>query len=463
MYAPDRRLAEEARRQNMPGGPVRSHPRFAPSNSHLRGSQMTDAATRLTALAERIELWPVERLRPYERNPRPHSEDQVEQLAASMVEFGFTNPILVDESNGILAGHGRLPAARQLGLNEVPVVRLEHLSEAQKRAYIIAENQLAATAGWNNELLAEEVGWLQDERFDLDLLGFDATELERLLSLDGGEAETDLEDEVPEPPKEPVTRPGDLWLLGEHRLVCGDATVLTDVERVLGGALADMCFTDPPYGVNYANSPKDKLRGKHRPILNDNLGDGFEAFLTAACTNLVSVTKGAIYIAMSSSELHTLQRAFLAAGGKWSTFVIGAKHAFPLGRADYQRQYEPILYGWREGAEHFWGGARDQGDVWFFDKPAKNDLHPTMKPVALVERAIRNSSNSHDIVLDVFGGSGSTLIAAEKTGRQARLVELDPGYADVIVERWQRFAGRTATLESHRRSFEELAAQRRGS
>ena len=253
---------------------------------------MTDAATRLTALAERIELWPVERLRPYERNPRTHGEDQVAQLAASMVEFGFTNPILVDESNGILAGHGRLMAARQLGLAEVPVVRLEHLSEAQKRAYIIADNQLAATAGWDETLLAEEVGWLRDERFDLDLLGFDATELERLLSLDGGEAEAEPEDEVPEPPKEPVTRPGDLWLLGEHRLLCGDATVLADVERVLGGALADMAWTDPPYNVDYGNTSKDKQRGKGRKILNDNLGDGFEAFLTDACTNLVERDQG---------------------------------------------------------------------------------------------------------------------------------------------------------------------------
>ena len=391
---------------------------------------MTDAATRLTALAERIELWPVERLRPYERNPRTHSEDQVAQLAASMVEFGFTNPILVDETNGILAGHGRLMAARQLGLAEVPVVRLEHLSEAQKRAYVIADNRSrVCSRPGTSELLAEEVGWLRDERFDLDLLGFDATELERLLSLDGADPEAaEPEDEVPEPPKDPVTRPGDLWLLGEHRLLCGDATVLTDVERVLGGALADMAWTDPPYNVDYGNTSKDKQRGKGRKILNDNLGDGFEAFLTDACTNLVSVTKGAIYIAMSSSELHTLQRAFAAAGGRWTTFVIWRKHTFTLGRADYQRQYEPILYGWRDGSDHYWCGARDQGDVWFFDKPAKNDLHPTMKPVALVERAIRNSSKTRDIVLDVFGGSGSTLIAAEKTGRQARLVELDPAY-----------------------------------
>ena len=183
-------------------------------------------------------------------------------------------------------------------------------------------------------------------------------------------------------------------MLGEHRLLCGDATVLADVERVLGGQLADMTFTDPPYNVDYANSPKDKLRGKHRPILNDNLGSGFEAFLHDACANILSVTKGACYVCMCISELHTLQRAFTAAGGKWSTFVIWAKHTFTLGRADYQRQYEPILYGWPEGHDHYWCGARDQGDVWFFDKPARNDLHPTMKPVALVERAIRNSSKS---------------------------------------------------------------------
>ena len=249
-------------------------------------------------------------------------------------------------------------------------------------------------------------------------------------------------------------------MLGEHRLLCGDATVMADVERVLDGQLADMTWTDPPYNVDYANSPKDKLRGKHRPILNDNLGSGFEAFLHDACANILSVTKGACYVCMSSSELHTLQRAFTAAGGKWSTFVIWAKHTFTLGRADYQRQYEPILYGWPAGHDRYWCGARDQGDVWFFDKPARNDLHPTMKPVALVERAIRNSSKTSDIVLDPFGGSGSTLIACEKTGRQARLVELDPKYCDVIVQRWQDWAGGTAMLEGDGRSFEEIAAGR---
>jgi DNA modification methylase len=421
----------------------------------------TRQATALIALAKRIELWPIENLRPYERNPRTHSEVQVDQIAASMVEFGWTNPILIDENAGILAGHGRLLAARKLGLAEVPVIRFEHLTEAQKRAYLIADNQLTLQAGWDDALLAEELAWLRDERFDLDLIGFDASDLERLLALADGEAASDeAEDEVPEPPEDPVSKPGDLWILGVHRLLCGDARVLTDVERVLGDQLADMCFTDSPYNVGYANSPKDKLRGKHRPILNDNLGAGFEAFLHDSCVNVLSVTKGAVYWCMSSSELHTLQRAFAAAGGHWSTFIVWAKHTFTLGRADYQRQYEPILYGWKDGSDHYWCGARDQGDVWFFDKPARNDLHPTMKPVALVERAVRNSSKTRDIVLDPFGGSGSTLIACEKTGRQARLIELDPKYVDVIIRRWQDWSGEVATMDGDGRSYEEIAAGR---
>ncbi|MGD9657337.1 MAG: site-specific DNA-methyltransferase, partial [Methylocystis sp.] len=208
----------------------------------------------------------------------------------------------------------------------------------------------------------------------------------------------------------------------------------------------DMVFTDPPYNVDYGNTAKDKLRGNDRRIMNDNLGEGFEAFLYDACVNMIAVCKGGIYVCMSSSELHTLQKAFVAAGGKWSTFVIWAKNTFTLGRSDYQRQYEPILYGWKQGADHFWCGARDQGDVWFVNKPRKNDLHPTMKPVELVERAIRNSSKSRDIVLDCFGGSGSTMIACEKTGRQARLIELDPKYCDVIVQRWEEFTGKKAEL-----------------
>jgi DNA modification methylase len=249
-------------------------------------------------------------------------------------------------------------------------------------------------------------------------------------------------------------------LLDEHRLLCGDATVLADVERVLDGRLADMTFTDPPYNVNYASCPKDKLRGKHRPILNDDLGSGFEAFLQDACAHILKLTKGAVYICMSSSELDALRRAFTTAGGRWSTFIIWAKSTFTLGRADYQRQYEPILYGWPQGHDRYWCGARDQGDVWFVDKPVRNDLHPTMKPVALVERAVRNSSKTRDMVLDPFAGSGSTLIACEKAGRQARLIELDPKYCDVIVRRFQEWAGEQAVLQGDGQSFEEIAAGR---
>jgi DNA modification methylase len=396
---------------------------------------------------------------PYARNPRTHSDAQVAQIAASIKEFGWTNPVLVDGANGILAGHGRVLAARKLGLERVPVIELAHMTEAQKRAYVLADNQLALNAGWDEALLRLELADLSELGFDLGLIGFAEGELERLLAGEGKVGLTE-DDEAPALPEQAVTQPGDLWVLGEHRLLCGDATVLTDVERLLGGQLADMTFTDPPYNVDYANSPKDKLRGKRRPILNDNLGSGFEAFLHDACSNILDTTKGAMYICMSSSELHTLQGAFAAAGGHWSTLVIWAKHTFTLGRADYQRQYEPILYGWREGHDHYWCGARDQGDVWFVDKPARNDLHPTMKPVALVERAVRNSSKSRDIVLDPFGGSGSTLIACAKAGRQARLIELDPKYCDVIVRRFQEWAGEPAVLQGDGQSFEEIAAER---
>jgi DNA modification methylase len=402
---------------------------------------------------------PLGELIPYARNPRTHSDAQVAQIAASVREFGWTNPVLVDGANGIIAGHGRVLAARKLCLEQVPVIELAHMSEAQKRAYVLADNQLALNAGWDEALLRLELADLSELGFDLGLIGFADGELERLLSGDGRTGLTE-DDDAPALPEQAVTKEGDLGILGEHRLLCGDATVLADVERVMDGRLADMTFTDPPYNVDYGSSAKDKLRGNKRKILNDNLGSGFEAFLRDACINLLSVTKGAIYVCMSSSELHVLQRAFTGAGGKWSTFVIWAKHTFTLGRADYQRMYEPILYGWRDGHDHYWCGARDQGDVWHFDKPARNDLHPTMKPVALVERAIRNSSKTRDVVLDPFGGSGSTLIACEKAGRHGRLMELDPRYCDVIVRRWQEWSGAMAVLEEDGRSFGEIAGSR---
>jgi len=413
-------------------------------------------ANRLTVVSR-----PLRELVPYARNARTHSDEQVAQIAASIAEFGFVNPVLIDESGQIIAGHGRVLAAEKIGLSEVPAIILAHLTDAQKVAFRIADNRIAENAGWDEELLAVELASLRDLDFDLDLTGFDANEIERILA---GDADTETagltdDDTVPEAEPEAVTRPGDVWVLGDHRLLCGDATVLADVERCLGGSLADMTFTDPPYRVAYEG--KGSTAGNRKKISNDDLSSAdFARFLTVACTNIVAVTKGAVYIAMSSSELHTLRAAFEAAGGHWSTFIIWAKNVFTLGRSDYQRQYEPVLYGWKKGHDRFWCGARDQGDVWSMKKPRSNDLHPTMKPVELVERAIRNSSKSRDIVFDPFGGSGTAAIAAEKLGRQARMIEIDPVFCDVIVKRWQDFTGKAATLEDDGRSFDESVTAR---
>lgn len=415
----------------------------------------------LSWLADKIERWPTSKLVPYARNARTHSDAQVAQIAASIAEFGFTNPILAGSDGVIVAGHGRLAAAQKLGLEMVPVVVLDHLTPTQRRALVIADNRIAENAGWDDELLRVELEALQDEGFDLDLTGFDADALADLLAGDEPDCEGETDDDaVPEVSETPVSRPGDVWLLGGHRLLCGDATVAASYGTLLDGEQVDMVFTDPPYNVNYANSAKDKLRGKDRAILNDNLGDGFHDFLLAALTPTIAHCRGAIYVAMSSSELDALQSAFRAAGGHWSTFIIWAKNTFTLGRADYQRQYEPILYGWPEGGERHWCGDRDQGDVWQIKKPQKNDLHPTMKPVELVERAIRNSSRPGNVVLDPFGGSGTTLIAAEKSGRLARLIELDPKYVDVIVRRWQDWTGQQATRESDGVAFDDLSGLR---
>ena len=410
-------------------------------------------------LAERIEQWPLERLIPYANNARTHSDAQVAQIAASMVEFGFTNPLLAGSDGVLVAGHGRLLAARKLGLAQVPVVVLDHLTPTQRRALVIADNRIAESAGWDEALLHLELEALQAEDFDLSLVGFDPDELADLLAGEepDNQGQTD-DDAAPEASETPVSQLGDLWVLGPHRVLCGDATDPDAYATLLREELVAMVFCDPPYGVNYANNPKDKLRGKHRPILNDNLGEGFGDFLRAALTPLVAHCAGAIYVAMSSSELDTLQAAFREVGGKWSTFIIWAKNTFTLGRSDYQRQYEPILYGWPEGARRHWCGDRDQGDVWQIKKPARNDLHPTMKPVELVERAIRNSSRPGDRVLDPFGGSGTTLIAAEKSGRVARLMELDPRYVDVIVRRWQGWTGKAPVREADGVAFDDLEA-----
>jgi DNA modification methylase len=411
-------------------------------------------------LSTHIERWPTNKLVPYARNARTHSEDQVAQIAASIVEFGFTNPILAGSDGVIVAGHGRLAAAQKLGLDSVPVVVLDHLTPTQRRALIIADNRIAENAGWDDTMLRIELQSLQEDGFNLDITGFDHDALAEIMA--GEETTVDGntdEDAVPELSETPISRPGDVWILGEHRLVCGDATQPASYEQLLAGQRVQMIWSDLPYNVNYANSAKDKLRGKHRPILNDNLGEGFYDFVFDALSLMLPHCDGAVYIAMSSSELDTLQAAFRAAGGKWSTFIIWAKHTFTLGRADYQRQYEPILYGWPEGSSRHWCGDRDQGDVWNIKKPARNDLHPTMKPVELMERSIRNSSRPGDVVLDCFGGSGSTLIAAEKAGRRCFMMELDPKYCDVIVRRWQEFSGGKAISEDGHRVFDEVTIQ----
>ncbi len=422
---------------------------------------MSEASQILSNL--RIEQRSIDVLIPYARNARQHSDAQVAQIAASIREFGWGAPILVDGQNNVIAGHGRLLAARKLGLTKVPVVPMTHLTDIQRKALILADNKIGENATWNNELLGLELTELKEAGVDLDLTGFSAEEWDVLIN--GGEPDnsglTD-EDAVPEIQETPISKTGDIWIVGEHKVLCGDATKAGDYKKLLGDELVDMTFTDPPYNVNYANTAKDKMRGKNRPILNDNLGENFQAFLESACQNILNLTKGAVYIAMSSSELDTLQSAFRAAGGKWSTFVIWAKNTFTLGRADYQRQYEPILYGWKDGADHYWCGARDQGDVWQIKKPQKNDLHPTMKPVELVERAVRNSSKTRDLVLDPFGGSGTTLIACEKSGRRARLIELDPKYVDVIIRRWQEFTGKNATREFDGLRFDARSSESEG-
>lgn len=401
-----------------------------------------------------IAQLPVASLVPYAENARTHSETQVAQIAASIAEFGFVNPVLVDAAGVLVAGHGRVMAAKRLGMPAVPAIRLQHLTEAQARALRLADNQIALNSGWDEALLAAEIARIRDDaEVDLEVLGFSPLELDQLLAA-AENGDCDAADDAPPPPAVPVSRTGDLWICGTHRVLCGDATKLEDVQRALGAdRLADMAFIDPPYNVAYEGGTAAKMT-----IANDALGGGFIDFLRPALTNMLAVTKGASYVCMSSSEWPTLHRAWQDAGGKWSSTIIWAKNTFALGRADYHQQFEAMLYGWKAGAQHYWCGARDQGNVWHFDKPARNDLHPTMKPVALVERAIRNSSKQRDTVLDLFGGSGTTMIAAERTGRSAVLLEIDPCYVDVIVRRWQEAVGHDAILDDDGQTFNDIAA-----
>ena len=398
-------------------------------------------------------LWDLKKLKPYSQNARTHSQEQVEQIAASMVEFGFTQPILIDEKGGIVAGHGRHAAANYLGLEKVPVIVLSHLSEQQRRAYIIADNQLALNAGWDEGTLRRELEALKGISFDLWLLGFSEEDLAKLMP-EAEKCQPGGDDEaVPSIPREPVSRLGDFWVLGKHRLLVGDSTGIDAVEKLMGKERADLIFTDPPYNVNYTGKTKESLT-----IENDQMdGEQFYKFLYAAFTNMFWATKpgAGIYVAHASSEAMAFMKAMTDAGFLCKQQIIWVKQTLVMGRQDYHWQHEPILYGWNGAGSHTWYGDRKQTTVWNVDKPNRNAEHPTMKPIELMEKALNNSSERSQIVLDLFGGSGSTLIACEKLGRKCRTMELDPRYADVIVKRWQDFSGKLAVLDSGE-SFEEL-------
>lgn len=369
---------------------------------------------------------------PYARNSRTHDEAQVAQIAASIKEFGWTNPILLDGENGIIAGHGRVMAAQKLGESKVPTIELAHMSDIQKKAYIIADNKLALNAGWDNEMLALEFDELKDAGYDLGLVGFSLDEIEAITPQEVEEGLTD-EDAVPDVPDEPITKLGDIYKLGNHRLMCGDSTSIDAVDKLMDGQKADMVFTDPPYGVDYKG-------------INNDSRDGLEDLLRAAFGNYLASSKSgaAIYCFHSdrcADVFHKVFREFF----HFSSMIIWAKNSLTLSQTDYQSQHEPCLYGWMDNGKHTWYSDRKQTSVWRFDKERVVG-HTTPKPVGLVERAITNSSKGGDAILDLFGGSGSALIACEKTNRHARLMELDPKYCDVIVKRWEEFTGKKAEL-----------------
>ena len=424
----------------------------------------------MVEIRDRIERRPIEALIPYARNSRTHSDEQIDQLVASMREWGWTNPVLVDERGEIIAGHGRVMAARKLGLTEVPVIVAAGWTEAQKRAYVIADNKLALNAGWDEELLALELGDLQELGFDLDLIGFSDDELADLLDEEETTEGLTPDDETPDVLPEAVSVTGDVWKLGKHRVMCGDSTDEASAFLLLEGQQADMVFTDPPYGVSYAdkNESLNKASEGNRiqtEIMNDHLqGDALGAFFLAIFRTMAAVMKPGcpFYVCapQGGEQMMMMMMMMMKAGIPMRHELIWVKNNHVLGRADYHYKHEPILYGWKDGAGHPWYGGRDKFSTWHVDKPMQSKLHPTMKPVELVEIALENSSKRGDTVLDLFGGSGTTLIACEKTGRIARLMELDPRYVDVIVRRWQDYTGQQAVLEATGQSFDEVAAAR---
>ncbi|MEZ5762821.1 MAG: DNA methyltransferase [Xanthobacteraceae bacterium] len=404
-----------------------------------------------------VEQWPIERLLPYVANARTHPDEQVAQIAGSIAEFGFNVPCLVDERGVLIAGHGRLIAAKRLGLSNVPVIRLAHLTDAQARAFRLADNRIALNAGWDEALLAAELGRLKEDGVDLELLGFGEDELDRLLDGLDGEAGADGEDDVPEPPTEAVTIPGDLWLLGAHRLLCGDATVATDVERLLDGKRPHLMVTDPPYGVeydpNWRNEAGVSATARTGKVSNDDRADWREAWAL--------FPGDAAYVWHSGVRSRTVAESLEACDFKIRAQIIWAKPRLVLGRGDYHWQHEPCFYAVRSDAH--WQGARDQTTLWTIGAGAEEDeatVHGTQKPVECMRRPMINNSTRGDLIYEPFAGSGSTLIAAESIVRVCVAMELDPRYCDVIIERFQRHTGIAATLAGSDRTFETLRTER---
>ena len=386
-----------------------------------------------------MKLVPISKLVPYANNARTHSPEQINKLRGSLREFGFVSPVIIDKDYGILAGHGRVMAARAENIEQVPCVFVDHLTEAQKKAYILADNRFALDAGWDEDMLRVEMEALQGMDFDISLTGFDEAEITDLLSLDDGEAQEDDFDEDAALQAEPFVKTGDLWLLGKHRLLCADSTKPEDVKLLMDSKKANVCITDPPYSCNYTG-------GTGMKIMNDNLkGEEFYQFLLSAFKNAYEnlADGAAIYIFHSDAEKVNFYNAVVAAGFHYSTTCIWVKQSLVLGRFDYQMRHEPVIYAFKDTVKHKFYGDRKQTTVWEFDRPSKSKLHPTTKPLPLIAYPMKNSSLVNSIVLDLFGGSGSTLMAAEQMDRTAYLMELDPVYASAIVRRFVAYRGNT--------------------
>lgn len=399
---------------------------------------------------------------PYKDNPRTN-KNAVNVVKKSLSEFGFQQPLVLDKDNIIIVGHTRFEAAKELGFESVPCFIATELTEEKIKAYRIMDNKSAEYASWNLGLLSKEITQLLEADYDLDFTGFSEFELEEMgfdLNLESFvEEPKEDEEQIPDIPLVPKSKLGDLWILGNHRLLCGDSTSTTDIDKLMNNQLADMVFTDPPWNVNYGSETAGG-KYKERTILNDHMEkDEWSDFVTGFCSCLKIATKGGCmtYLVMSAQEWGVVDMALRDAGFHWSSSIIWKKDSLVLSRKDYHTQYEPIWYGWN-GDETRLSPLidRKQSDVWEVSRPKVSKLHPTTKPIELVERAINNSSQRTNLVLDLFLGSGSTLIASEKTGRKCYGMELDPKYADVIVERWQNYTGKDAILESTNEKYNEL-------